>query len=69
MVRLTESGGSYEVENCGEGCHVLIRVNETGLRDEEEPLPPPPSMEGDEEDLRQEDLHPEARRETDMKLS
>ena len=65
MVRLTETGASYEIENCGEGCHVLIRVNETGLRDEEEPLLPPPIVEEGEDDLRHEDLHPEGRREND----
>ena len=66
MVRLTGSGGSYEIENCGEGCHVLIRVNETGLRDEEEPFPPPPMVGEGKQDLRHEDLDPEARIENDI---
>ena len=36
------------------------RVNETGLRDEEEPVPPPSIQEEGEESLRHEGLHPEA---------
>ena len=48
--------GIYEIENCGNGCHVLVRINEEKISNEE----PPPMIDEGSESLREEDLHPQA---------
>ena len=39
-IHYTEDGSSYMIDNCGEDCHVLIKLDE-GLMDGKEPMESP----------------------------